>query len=341
MAHNIDFTNNRANIAFLGSRNDVWHRLGQEMKPGMTVQEWADAAGLNWEAIKVPALASLSGEQWDHIPASSRFMVVEGQNFLCRSDNGFPLGYVSDRYEPVQPSEVLAWFEQYISVDDRFQLDVAGSLKQGQIIWATATYKDALSIVGEHHTARLLMTTTFDGTGATKNQGTMTRTVCNNTLRVALADKRAVVSTRHNTKFNPERVGRELASIAQGYDNYRLMAEAMVQVDMSRAAVSDFFKTCLDIPKTASRDDISGKKLNQFDSLVSAYSTTLDEGTKPNSAWAALNAITRYVDHDRSTRGGESKEEARVLSSNFGSGDALKAKAVNLLLPDFKVPVAA
>src|ERR1700704_2377376 len=45
MAHNIDMTNDRANIAFLGSRNDVWHRLGQEMQPGMDIPAWAKAAG--------------------------------------------------------------------------------------------------------------------------------------------------------------------------------------------------------------------------------------------------------------------------------------------------------
>lgn len=38
MAHNIDMTNGRANIAFLGDHADIWHRLGQEMAPGMSTQ---------------------------------------------------------------------------------------------------------------------------------------------------------------------------------------------------------------------------------------------------------------------------------------------------------------
>ena len=117
--HDIDQTNGRANIAFLGKRDDVWHRMGQEMRPGMSIDAWAMAAGLNWRAVKVPALAALTGDQWDHIDASKRFMPVDGQNFLVRSDNGHPLGYVSDRYQPVQPADVLAWFDRYIAVDDR------------------------------------------------------------------------------------------------------------------------------------------------------------------------------------------------------------------------------
>lgn len=347
MAHNIDMTNGRANIAFLGSRNDIWHRLGNPMLPGQTVDEWAEAAGLNWEAIKVPAVAVLSGPEWDHIPPAQRFMPVEGRSFNVRSDNGYPLGYVSsDIYQNTQPRAVLDWFQRYIGVDDRFQLDVAGSLKRGEIIWATATYTDPLDIVGEKHSARLLMTTTFDGSGATINKGTMTRVVCNNTLDAALSDPRSTIRTRHSTRFDANKVSRELAAIANGFAEYRRMAEAMVQVDMAKADVSKFFKACLDIPFDAKEDDISSRKLGQFQALGSVYKTTVAEGTKPGNAWAALNAITRYVDHDRSTRGGDNKDEARVLSANFGSGAALKAKAVGLLLPDWKparelVPIAA
>ncbi len=339
MAHNIDTSNGQNNIAFLGSRKDIWHRLGQEMEPGMGMQSWASAAGLSWQAVKVPAIANLAGAQFDHLPADTRFREVTDRFFVARSDNGHPLGYVSDVYEPVQPLEVLVWFERYISVDDRFHLDVAGSLKQGEIIWATATFKDSLSIVGEEHKARLLMTTTFDGSGATVNKATMTRVVCNNTLDAAMVDKRATIRTRHNTKFDAARVGRELATIAEGFEHYKAMAEALVAVEMTKEQVSQFFKACLDIPFDAKQDDISGKKLASFQALSNAYGATIREGTKPNSQWAALNTITRYVDHDKHVRGGDNKDEARVISANFGSGAALKAKALGLLMPDLRQPV--
>jgi phage/plasmid-like protein (TIGR03299 family) len=336
--HNIDMTNGQANIAYLGSRKDVWHRLGQEMQPGMDIPAWAKAAGLDWRALMVTAIAALTGDQFDHLDPSTRMRVVDGRRHVVRSDNGQPLGYVSDSYEPVQPVEVLEWFQQYIGVDERFALDCAGSLKKGEIIWATATYKDRLSIVGEEHVARLLMTTTFDGSGATINKATMTRVVCNNTLDAALSDKSATIRTRHNTRFNPKRVADELATIAAGFGHYKAMAEAMVAVHQSDAQVSDFFKAMLDILFDAKREDISGRKSNQFQELTTAYRQTVNEGTQRGTAWTALNAITRWVDHDRSTRGGASQQEAQVLSANFGSGAQLKAKAVGLLLPDFRVP---
>lgn len=338
MAHNIDMSNGKANIAFLGDRNDIWHRLGQEMVPGQSIDEWARQAGLDWHAVQVPAFADLSGQQFDHIRhyTSDRHALVDNALFTVRSDTGMVLGYATERRKEHQPAEVLAWFEQYLSADDRFALDVAGSLKGGKIIWATAKFNADLTVAGDSHRSRLLMTTAFDGTQSTTNKMSMTRVVCNNTLDAALAsDKRAVVKTRHNTRFDAARVGKELGDLASSVDSYKQMGDAMARVHLSKEEMSKFFKSMLDIPFEAKRDDISTRKLNQFEQLNQAYVKTLLEGSDKLSAWSALNAVTRYVDHERSTRGNGSDDEARVLSSQFGSGAAMKAAAVQTLVRDF------
>lgn len=342
MAANLDMSNNRANMAFIGSRADIWHRMGQEMLPGQSTEAWAKAAGLDWSAVMVPALAHLEGSQFDHLPDAQRFMPVEGKRFIVRSDTGAALGYASDGYQPVQPAEVLAWFDRYIAVDDRFKLDVAGSLKGGAIIWATATFRDKLDVAGDAHLARVLMTTTFDLSGSTINQGTMTRVVCQNTLRAALFDDRAVIRTRHNTKFDAARVGKELAQVAKGFAQFKAVGDALAQHEMGREQIGRFFRECLDIPFDAKQDDISARKLNQYRELSTAYSVTARErGGQGGDAWSALNAITRYVDHDRAVRRNGDVEAARFTSANFGSGDAMKTKAWDLLMPLVKDKIAA
>jgi phage/plasmid-like protein (TIGR03299 family) len=339
MSHQIDMTGGRANIAFLGSRNDIWHKMGNEMLPGQSKQEWRKNAGLGFEAVKVPAIAALEGPRFDHIEATRRFLPVADRSFIVRSDTGGVLGYVSGEsesqgYQIVQPEALFNWFERYISVDDRFALDVAGSLDDGRRIWATAIYRDPLDVAGEKHSARVLMSTTYDGSGATINQCTMTRVVCSNTLRMAHSDGRAVIKTRHSTRFDAAKVGRELAQLAQGFANYKAIGDAMAQVEMSAEQVSKFFKECLEIPFDAKPDDISTRKMNQFKDLSRAYKTSVQEGAAPATPWAALQAITRYVDHDRSVQTGDMTESvARFRSAQFGSGDALKGKAMGLLLP--------
>lgn len=337
MSHNVTVrADGRAEMAFRGSRSDIWHRLGNPMRPGMSKEEWRKAAGYDWTALQVPAIADLSGPEWDHLPVGLRQARVENAIFTVRSDNGYVLGYATERRREHQPAEVLDFFEQYIGVDDRFEMDVAGTLKGGKIIWATAIYRPELKVAGEAHRSRLLMTTTFDGTNSTVNKMTMTRVICNNTLDVALAgDRRAEIRTKHTTRFDANAVGRELADLAKSVDAYRTMGDAMARVHVNKDAISKFFKELLDIPFDAKKDDVSTRKLNQFADLNQAYAKTVHEGTERETAWAALNAVTRYVDHDRGTRGGATADEARVLSSQFGSGAAMKAQAVEILTRDY------
>lgn len=324
MAHNIE------KIAFLGSRADVWHHIGSEMVPGQSLEVWAEEAGLNWSAVKVPAIADCSRVGYGVVTMKDR-------SFIVRSDTAAPLGYVSGEdetkgYQIVQPLEVLDWFQRYISVDDRFELDTAMCLKGGALIAVTAKFNGAVQVLGEDHNARLLMTTSFDGSASTINQMTMTRVVCNNTLNVALTDKRAAIKTRHSSVFDAAKVGRELAGLAESVEGYSAMAQAMATHDMTQRAVSDVFKQLLAIPFDAVSKDISAKRMNVFYALVNSYHETVAEGTTPGTAWTVLNAVTRYVDHERATRGGASPQEARFLSAQFGSGAAMKAQAHQLLL---------
>jgi len=342
MSHGIDMSNNRANIAFLGSRKDIWHKMGQEMLPGQSATAWAAAAGLGFRAVKVPAVVALEGSAWDHIEPGKRFLPAPDRSFIVRSDTAGLLGYVSGEtenvgYQIVQPIDVIEWFTKYIEVDDRFELDVCGSLDGGRRIWATAKYNGEVSVGGEDHAMRVLMSTTYDASGATINQCTATRTVCQNTLRIAHGDTRAQIKTRHSTRFDAAKVGRELAQLAQGFAQFKMIGDAMASTEMSAKQVSDFFKSVLDIPFDAKQDDISTRKVNQFRDLSRAYKTSVQEGAEKDSVWAALQAITRYADHDRSVvKGSQSEDVARFSSAQFGTGDQIKGKAMGLLLPMVK-----
>jgi phage/plasmid-like protein (TIGR03299 family) len=330
MADNIDTSNSRYNIAFLGSRDNIWHRHGQQQKPGQTIKEWADAAGLAFTAILVPITADLSGADFAHLPPELRNAVIHNRKAIVRNDTGAPLGIGSDIYRIHQPAEVLEFFGRQIEVDDRFQLDVAGSLDGGRKIWATAKFNGDVSVAGDKHLARVLMSTTFDGSGSSKNKMSLTRVVCDNTLATALGDGQGIVITTHRSKFDAAKVAKELAALAQSVETFKHIGDALAQNEMGRDEVSKFFKEILDIPFEASKDETSTRKLNQFAALNQAYRTTVSErnGDRDN-AFVALQAVTRWTDHDRG-----SDEEKRFVSSNFdGGNERIKAQAMQILLP--------
>jgi phage/plasmid-like protein (TIGR03299 family) len=345
MSHNIGtMRDGRSSFAFRGDRNDIWHRLGNQHDPAWSVDDWAIHSGLNFKAIKAPAFVDLTAiapplNSQGFATFTAGMQRVDSRHFLVRNDTGYILsaGAVTDRYQIVQPRDVLDWFEQYVAVDPRFQLDTAGALHNGEVIFATAQFNGAFDVAGSQHKARLLMTTTFDGTGSTINRGCMTRVVCNNTLDAAMLEKDGgVVRTRHNTKFDAKAVGAELARVAQGFATYKAMGEAMAEQHLSQEQVSAFFKASLDIDTKAKPDEISKRKMNQFEQLVNCYHIGVRrENLEPNTAWSALNAVTRYADHERSVKNGDNDAtEVRFASSvvdSTGAGARMKTQAVRYL----------
>lgn len=343
MAHEIDQSTGRDAIAFTGERDDIWHRLGNQMQAGQSTAEWRTQAGLNWECIKVPAFADMRSPELAHL--NLRGKVVENASFLVRTDTGGLLGTgtVSDGYHPHQPADVLAWFERYTGVDERFHLSVAGALRGGSIIWATAEYNGAATVAGDAHRQYLLMTTSYDTTMATINRATTVRVVCKNTLNASHFDSKCEVRTRHNTPFDPAKVAKELAAVAGGFNKFKQMGDAMAQCEMTRDDVKNYFKQLLGIPVDAAQKDISTRKIGQYEDLWRAFTRTQAERNSTRSdVWTAVQAVTRYVDHDRTIRDTQGNAlEARAMSSQFGSGAAMKAEAVNLIMPRIKALVAA
>jgi phage/plasmid-like protein (TIGR03299 family) len=323
MSHAIENVNGRWSFAFTGERSEIWHSLGQQVERGSPIEVWAQAAGMVHTVKKVDALARFPNGD----------TVNTYLKFLARTDTNAILGHATDGYQIVQPFEVLEWFDHYIMHDNRFQLSAAGVLDFGKRLWATAEFDGDYTIAGDKHRRYLLMNTTYDSTGATVNQATVTRTVCANTMRVAMSDKRAQIKTRHSTTFNGRSVALELAAIAQSFDDYKVMGEALAKAVMTIDQVQSFFAK---LTGAATDDKVSTRKKNIIGELDHALMTTQRERNSFDcNGWTALQAVTRYVDHDRTVRNaGDGKDNeiaGRFESANWGSGDSLKSKAFDML----------
>jgi phage/plasmid-like protein (TIGR03299 family) len=333
MAHNLEMVNGVYSFAFTGERSEIWHRLGQELDASATRDEWLEAAGMTYRVEKVPAIASLNGAMFDHLPPEQRFVETD-KRFTVRQDNGHVLGIAGEGYQTVQPVDVWDWFEQYITCDDRFHIDAAGVLGSGERLWMTARFNGSLDVAGDRHIPRLLMSTSFDASQATRNEATMTRVVCQNTLRAAHANAKAMIKTRHNTRFDGRQVHKELGQIAQSFVEFKALGDAMAQTAMSQRDVEVFFTSLLGIPADAKAADISTRTRNIAADLGSSYRKTQRErNSDRNDCWTALQAVTRYVDHDRTVRNAPNETVGRFDSGTFGSGDTMKGKAMNLLFP--------
>ena len=232
MAHEIDMSNGQANMAYVGET--PWHGLGQQLKPGATIEQWRKAAGMNFSIYTSPV-------QFESPESVGDPMTFDGHNVLYRSDTKVPLAVVSDKYQVVQPKEVLEFYRD-LTADAGFTLETAGCLKGGKKYWALASIGKDAKILDDQIKGYLLLGSACDGSMATTAMFTSIRVVCNNTLGFAMEEAetgkaKSVVRINHRTTFDDAKVKAQLGLAANSWDSfiYSVGVWSKTKVDMVQA----------------------------------------------------------------------------------------------------------
>lgn len=304
-----------------------WHGEEKVVDADSTLAEWRAASGLNFTVAKSQSYINFGGE----------FTPVDGRHHLVR-DNGVVLGQCSDVYRVVQPETIADFFNDFILSDSRFTMDTMGAVKGGRIVWALAKFADAPTILDAKHDLHCLLATSYDGTMATRAGAVATRVVCRNTLQAA-AYEQATISIRHSAEFTKIKQAdavAQMAAVAAQFDGYKALAESLHKIKLGYDSTVEFFKALNGIDRSAKPEDVSTRSRNIIDTMLVDLAKTRNEpGTSDLTAWTALNTVTRFVDHSRSTKrtvAGETAGEAALFATQFGTGAAMKARAVDMLL---------
>lgn len=322
--HQLDMSNGRANIAYAASGGVPWHGMGHSViDPNQPIEDWAIQAGMDFDVCRVPSGFMIGNE-----------FKPDGKFTLVRDDTLAPLGTFSERYQIVQPIDILHFFRDFILTDERFALETAGCLKGGAVVWGLAKFNETRQVMGEAHESYVFLATSFDGSLATTAQATDIRVVCRNTVQASLYSKNAAtVKIRHNQKWNDAtktRAHEQLEKLAGNFSRYTELAESLAQIRMARHQAEAFFKTLLN----SDEEDKNKAKANRVEALIASYEETLKEGTEKGSAWTVFNAVTRYVDHGsavRKVKNEADERDKRMASSFFGPGYNMKAQALDML----------
>lgn len=323
MAHMIDMSNGRANIAFT---NEVpWHGLGIPMRKGQPLEEWRIEAGLTWQAE--PRTLQI-------LNAKGEAVTLASHKGLARSDNDALLSIVSADYMPVQPLEVVEFFRDLV---DRhgYEMDCCGALRDGRVIWATAKCGVTARIKGQDEVhGYLLLATSYDKSMATTARFTSIRTVCNNTLTAAYRGGAHVVSVPHSTTFDAARVKVDLG-IGDAWAQHVVDVEQLASIEVSPAQTVDFFlRTYYKLrgDATTPEYEVAAKDLLGQDRVEAAFQrfvAILQQApgqslrSANGTAWGLVNAVTFDMDHTRRERAPGN----RFASSAFGTGEQTKLRA--------------
>ncbi|MCT9977762.1 DUF932 domain-containing protein [Acinetobacter sp. I-MWF] len=339
MAHQLE------QMAYVGQT--PWHGLGNQLSPNQPMEVWAKQAGMDWqiESSNVSYMA-------ENHKGQNLILPHDEQRVLYRSDTHAPLSVVSQRYQEVQPKQILEFYRD-LTEQSGFELETAGVLKGGKKFWALARTGQSTALKGKDvSNGYILLATACDGTLATTAQFTSIRVVCNNTLAIALKGQdacRGVVKVPHSTKFDADKIKQQLSISVRAWDEHMYQMKQLSQrkVTQQEAAVyfdAVFNNSSLSIAEQderfiqyyrqvansadANKTEPNGRAMSKVMTMFNGHGRGAELSSAKDTAYGLLCSITEFADHERRAM----SQDHRLDSAWFGAGAGLKQRGLEQAL---------
>jgi phage/plasmid-like protein (TIGR03299 family) len=362
MTHEIDTSRGKA--AVFTVRQPAWHGLGKVIQEAATSEEAIELAELDWEVEQWPVFAQdqspmrvkASGIGWLH---------CQDRVANVRTDTNRVLGVVGRNYRVFQNREAFDFMDEIVG-EKLAMYETAGALKGGRRVWMLAKVPKEYRIGDDVVESYTLLTNNHDGCGSLRMLPTTVRVVCANTLNLALGRAAGGISICHWPKLTERvREAREaLGIIGERLDQFGEQMQVLAARKLNTEETEHYFgelfpqrvKPKVEVEEGRSvleaiieaqeegeavvKDLLAGHfartereaKRNRriFEQVLANYENPGNSTPEiKHSAWTAYNAVSEWVDHERTSRGKTEVERAdnRLQSVWFGSGDAIKQQA--------------
>jgi phage/plasmid-like protein (TIGR03299 family) len=292
----------------------------------ITIDQALDVAGLRWSVRETEGVyGAIDGET----------IFDEDNKLLVRSDTKTKLACVSKDYSVIQNHE-QAEFARFIQEEASGEVTVesAGSLWGGRKVWFLLRGASIWAGTAGRDETRtyMLVSNSHDRSMQFTVMPTSVRVVCQNTLHMSIAadSKRRLVTIRHegDTKHKIEKAKQSLLQFVDARKRLEESAKALSARKMSRDEIQAFFVDVYQAIENEIPTDVEDAKTarirEESAEVIGKWSMNFDRerDIAGASAWNAMNAVTRWVDHQKSYRAakGHSRDESRVNAVLFGKG---------------------
>ena len=303
-----------------------WHRQGVKLDNPATAAEAIAAAKLDWEVVTQPVYVRNT---------AGGFVEVPDKKAIIRQDTEEVFAVMGKGYEPVQNVSGSVSLLDDVVAQGQAVYHTAGSLFNGRKIFLLVKLPDDIIINGDDVIQPyILLSNSHDGSQALRMQLTPVRVVCYNTLRFANREKGGFYGKHTRNILQRAEEAREVLGLAEAY--YEMFAQKADQLLNTRMTIMDVQQYLQGVFRFQSDKPYA----EQDHRLMAAYETTINLLNHPTNtlggmqgtAWAAWNAVTYYVDHEKVVRGsGEQRDDKRLDASWFGSGAEIRQRAFELL----------
>jgi phage/plasmid-like protein (TIGR03299 family) len=291
--------------------------IGEIVSGDLTPRQMMEKAGCNWSVEKVPTYADYNG---DKIPT--------GMEALVRSSDNKVLTQVGGKWEPCQNETAFEFFNEYC-MEGGMQMDTAGSLKGGKMVWALAKVNESFETVkGDQVDSYLLFSNPHEYGKSIDIRFTPIRVSCMNTLAMALKG-RAINSTKvnHRRAFDPDQVKITMGLAHEKFEQYKELSQFLAGKQFKMENLIQYYNEVFprtyqgkNPPLVQTYDDLTTNGQKAFDVLETQPGAEFGAG----SWWQALNSVTYLTDH---LMGREA--DSRMTSAWFGSNQNRKQLAVS------------
>lgn len=343
MAHELNIINGEASMAYAGSEKP-WHGLGLSVPGLMTTKEALVAGRLDYHVdiremyTKKDISVGINGE-FVEVPE----ILIPNTYATVRRDTNVVLGVVGGGYTVVQNIEAFEFFDHALG-NGAACLETVGALGKGERIWAMAKCPEIFEpVAGDPIEKYLLLTTTHDGSGSIKCLFSNIRTVCANTLSLALKGSKNTISVKHtkNVKGGLAQAKELLTASSNYWEKSKEAYKSLASKQMDSGEVKKFLRNLFPGKKLLSETDEAAEEVAKRTQNIRDRVETLFNGqaTGANLAgttrYGMLNAVTHYLGKEAvvRTRKDGSKPEGWI-NETFGLGVATREKAGELLLQD-------
>lgn len=310
MAHNI---NENSRVFTVG---EAWHGLGTVVETEQTAENAIKLAKLDYN-VKQENIFLKDGKE------------ISDNVAIIREDTRDVLGLTTAKYKIVQNTEAFSFFDSVVG-SGQAVYHSAGALGKGERVWILAKLPGDIIINSEDKVEKYLcLTNSHDGKSSLRMYFTPVRVVCQNTLNMSMSDMKNGIAIRHtgDIKGKVEKAREILGISINYYAQFENVIKGFETFAMQEESLNAYFDKVLNIKEN---EEVSTRKENIKNDLRVLFEKGKGQrlGNR-HSLWKAYNAVTEYVDHERTVKNLENDPTNKLSSIWFGSGAKMKEKAFN------------
>ena len=325
----------------------AWVRGGTAVTAN-SASDAATQAGLNWTVRTAPLMAESTPLLIDSegvTPAT--YIDVPKKQGIIREDNNSVIGIVGTKYKVVQNMEVFNALDTLVDAGDA-RYAAAGEFNGGANIWMVLELPQGINVANDPHAAFLLVKTSHDGSSSVVIKPIIERLFCANQVNGLISNKNGNKNRKYNEytyrmthSTNQELSIADIRNITNltytAIADYQLVANNLMQKNMTREQTLNFFKQVWALPSTVEDTPYElltrGERKQQTiakEARAKAWAIYNESETQENirgTAFGAWHAVVEFADHYAT--GGAERLAAATLS---GRNDRVKTKALSLLV---------